>query len=194
MRWRDLWPRASCLGGAAARCGRGTRGGRRRGGAGSAGVWVRALASSPVSRSRWVQAMRSCASRTISSQTWLWSKSRNGRLRSPVSLSLRMWSSTRARPRWWRSSVGDVGLGLVGQDRLEAVPVVVGERELRAGVRALAADDHARPGRPGGQVEVFGDLCDLPVGALDCRPDRPRRPSMSSGVSRIAVRTVSVRS
>jgi hypothetical protein len=33
------------------------------------------------------------------SQTWLWSKWWNGRLRSPVSLSLRMWSSTRARPR-----------------------------------------------------------------------------------------------
>ena len=32
--------------------------------------------------------------------------------------------------------------GLVGQDRLEAVPVVVGEGELRAGVRALAAHDH----------------------------------------------------
>ena len=34
--------------------------------------------------------------------------------------------------------------GLVGEDRLEAVPVVVGERQLRAGVRALAPDDHPR--------------------------------------------------
>ena len=31
---------------------------------------------------------------------------RNGRLRMPVSLSLRIWSSTRARPRWSRSSAG----------------------------------------------------------------------------------------
>ena len=44
--------------------------------------------------------------------------------------------------------MGDLA-GLVGQDRLEAVPVVVGEGELRAGVRALAAHDHPRPsGQP----------------------------------------------
>ena len=30
---------------------------------------------------------------------------------------------------------GDLGVGLVGQDRLEAVSVVVGERQLRAGMR-----------------------------------------------------------
>jgi hypothetical protein len=36
---------------------------------------------------------------------------------------------------------GDVLVGLVGEDRLEAVAVVVGEAQLRAGVRALAADD-----------------------------------------------------
>ena len=59
-----------------------------------------------------------------------------------------------------RLQVGDVGVGLVGQDRLEAVPVVVGEGQLRAGVRALAAHDHARPGRPAGQVQAVGDLGD----------------------------------
>jgi len=32
----------------------------------------------------------------------------------------------------------DVGVGLVGQDGLEAVGVVVGERQLRAGIRAHA--------------------------------------------------------
>ena len=37
----------------------------------------------------WVQAIRSCAILTISSQTRLRSKSRNGMLRTPVSLSLR---------------------------------------------------------------------------------------------------------
>jgi hypothetical protein len=31
---------------------------------------------------------------------------------------------------------------LVGEDRLEAVAVMVGEGELRAGVRALASHDH----------------------------------------------------
>ena len=34
--------------------------------------------------------------------------------------------------------------GLVGEDRLEAVSLVVGEGQLRAGVRALAPDDHPR--------------------------------------------------
>ena len=47
---------------------------------------------------------------------------------------------------------------------MEAVPVVVGEGELRAGMRALAADDHPRPGRPALQIEVAGDLGDLSVG------------------------------
>jgi len=59
---------------------------------------------------------------------------------------------------------GDLA-GLVGEDRLEAVTVVIGERELRARVRALAAHEHARPLWPAGQVEAVGDLCDLPVGA-----------------------------
>ena len=31
---------------------------------------------------------------------------------------------------------------MVGQDGLEAVAVMVGERQLRAGMRALAPDDH----------------------------------------------------
>jgi hypothetical protein len=37
--------------------------------------------------------------------------------------------------------VGDL-TGLVGEDRLEAMPVMVGEGELRAGMRSLAPDDH----------------------------------------------------
>jgi hypothetical protein len=36
---------------------------------------------------------------------------------------------------------GDVRIRLVGKDRLEAVAVVVGERQLRAGVRTLAPDN-----------------------------------------------------
>jgi hypothetical protein len=56
---------------------------------------------------------------------------------------------------------------LVGEDRLKAVPVVIGEAQLRAGVRAFAAHDHARPVRPAAQIELVGDLDDVPV--------RPRR-------------------
>jgi hypothetical protein len=37
---------------------------------------------------------------------------------------------------------GDVGVSLVGQERSEAVSVMVGERELSAGVGTLASDDH----------------------------------------------------
>ena len=49
---------------------------------------------------------------------------------------------------------------------LQAVPVDIGERELRAGMGALAADEHARPGGPAGQIEQVGDLTDLPVGPV----------------------------
>jgi hypothetical protein len=48
----------------------------------------------------------------------------------------------------------DVGLVLVGEDRLEAVTVVVLKRQLGAGVGALAADDDARARGPAGQVEA----------------------------------------
>ena len=57
----------------------------------------------------------------------------------------------------------DVAIWLIGQDGLEAMAVVVGTRQLRAGVRAFAADDHARPGRPCGEVQQVGDLGDLAV-------------------------------
>ena len=62
--------------------------------------------------------------------------------------------------------LGDVLVGLVGQDRLEALAVMVGERELRAGVRALAPDDQPDPVAPGGQIDGVGDLRDLTVVAL----------------------------
>jgi hypothetical protein len=57
----------------------------------------------------------------------------------------------------------DVVVGLVGQDRLEAISVVVGEGELRAGVRTLAPDDHPGPVRPGAEIESVGDLHDVAV-------------------------------
>jgi hypothetical protein len=55
---------------------------------------------------------------------------------------------------------------LVSEDRLETMPVMVGEGQLRAGVGTLAADDHPRPCRPSGQIEVVGDLGDLSVVTL----------------------------
>ena len=62
-------------------------------------------------------------------------------------------------------ALGDLA-GLVGEDGLEAVPVVVGEGQLRAGMRALATDQDPRARGPGLEVEPVGDLGDLPVGAL----------------------------
>ena len=73
------------------------------------------------------------------------------------------------------------GAGLVGEDRLEAMPVVIGERQLRAGMRALASDDHPRAVGPAGQVQVLGELTDLPVGAGRDRLDRASRPSSAGG-------------
>ncbi len=49
---------------------------------------------------------------------------------------------------------------------MEAVPVVVCERQLPCRARALATHDHARSLGPGGQVERLCDLGDLPVGAV----------------------------
>ena len=88
---------------------------------------------------------------------------------------------------------GDVRVGLVGQDRLEAVSVVVGERQLRAGVRTLPANDQPEPS---GQVQRSRRSV---ISAT--WPFSRSDPSWSSaaiqalsGVSRIAARTVSVSS
>ncbi len=56
----------------------------------------RVRAGVPVSARCWVQARRSPASATISSQSWLAAKPCRGRLRSPVSLAQRIRSSQRA--------------------------------------------------------------------------------------------------
>ncbi len=56
-----------------------------------------AVASSPSSARAWVQTIRSCASATISTHTSLSANALNGSFGSPVSLSSRMRSSTRAR-------------------------------------------------------------------------------------------------
>ena len=49
-----------------------------------------------------------------------------------------------------RFEVGDVGIGEVGDEHLEAVPVDVGEGELGAGMGIFAAGDHpaSRSGQP----------------------------------------------
>src|SRR3954465_3970282 len=58
---------------------------------------------------------------------------------------------------------GDVGAGLVGEDRLEAVAVVVAEGQLRAGMRTLATDDHSRALGAAGALEPVSELGDLSV-------------------------------
>jgi len=58
---------------------------------------------------------------------------------------------------------GGVLVGLVGEDGLEAIAVGVGERELGAGVRALAADEDAAAVRPSREVQAVGEFGDLAV-------------------------------
>ena len=169
-------PRASCVAGAGWRGGRGRPAGRRCAAAGSAASWVRS-GELAVERERWVQAIRSWAISESSSQTALWSKSRKGRLSRPVCLAARMRSSALARARCRRSS-STASPVEVGQGGQEAVAVVVGEGQLRAGVRALAAHDHARALGPAGEVEAVGDLGDPgAVARLAVLADRrpPRR-------------------
>ena len=88
---------------------------------------------------------------------------------------------------------GDLSVVLVGEDRLEAIAVVVGERQLRAGVRALTPHDQPGSLRPGGELDAVGDLGDLAVLALGSVLVK-RRTQASSGICRIAVRTGSVSS
>jgi hypothetical protein len=68
-----------------------------------------------------------------------------------------------------------VGIGLVGDEHLEAVAVVVGEAQLRAGVGVLAAAQHAGGGRPVATVDPAGQLAHLgAVTDLAVRLDRWR--------------------
>ena len=145
-------PRASWLAGAAWRGGRGRRVVRRCAGAGSAGSWVRRSASSPSRQSGCVQALRSWAISESSSQTALSANSRNGRFSRPVLLGgadAVLGVCAAAVQALELDSVA----GEVGQCGLEAVPVDVGERQLRARVRTLAAHNHARAIGPVIEVE-----------------------------------------
>jgi hypothetical protein len=61
---------------------------------------------------------------------------------------------------------GDIRVGLVGDEALEAMPVQIGERELRAGMRTLASAD--KPGSPRKRVREV----DLTVNSLTRAPSR----------------------
>ena len=79
-----------------------------------------------------------------------------------------------------RFEVGDVGVGAVGDEHLEAVTVDIGEGELRAGVGFFAAGDHpasrAASREHGDEVGDLGDLGVLaPVGAVGADRRLPRR-------------------
>ena len=140
----------------------------------------------PVRASICVQASSSQARATISHQSWFWAKPFSGRFRSPVSFALRIRSSHRARRRCRSSRSASWPLPGVGGEGGEAVPVDVGEPQLRAGVRPLLADDDPHPGWPGGQVEQAGDVRDpgavpdLPVAVVSRRPGRQPGPSGSA--------------
>jgi hypothetical protein len=59
---------------------------------------------------------------------------------------------------------GQVGLGLVGEEHLEAVAVVVGEAQLGAGMGVLASADRPRARWPVAQVDPAGQLAHLGIG------------------------------
>ena len=50
---------------------------------------------------------------------------------------------------------GDLAVGLAGEDHLEAVPVVIGKRQLRARVRTFTANDQPDTLAPSLQITVL---------------------------------------
>ena len=90
------------------------------------------------------------AVRASSSQAALIANCRDGNRPKPVSLPLRMRSSTRAWPRWrtsryWMEPPPDRGVG--GEDLVAQAVDGVEQVQLRAGVRAFPAHDQPRAGR-----------------------------------------------
>jgi hypothetical protein len=88
---------------------------------------------------------------------------------------------------------GDLSIVLVGEDRLEAVAVVVVRRPLRAGVWSLGSHDQPEALGPGGQIDA--------VVISQTSPFSRSEPFWSSaatqasaGICRIAARTGSVSS
>lgn len=69
----------------------------------------------------------------------------------------------------------------VGEKPGDAVPVGIGERQLRAGMRAFLAQDQPRVGRPGRQIPQIGGLAD-PGAFADATVGADRRiPSVAGG-------------
>ena len=80
--------------------------------------------------------IRSCARRTIWSQTWLWAKVAEREVAQPGVFVVADVVLDTGAGAVVALELGDRS-GLVSEDRLEAMTVVIGERQLRAGMRAL---------------------------------------------------------
>ena len=96
----------------------------------------------------------------------------------PVSLPARIAVLDPGAAAVAQLELGDVVPVLVGEKARVPVAVLVEDRELRAGVRALAAADQPRPLGPGRQVEAVGQLGDpraLAVLAARRRSPAPTR-------------------
>ena len=105
----------------------------------------------------WAQVVISQASATRAHQIWFWARSCSGRLRSPVSFGdadavLGTGAAAVAQFEVGELAAGTTGSGVGGKGG-DPVAVGVGQAQLRARVRAFAADDDPHPGWPAGQVE-----------------------------------------
>lgn len=59
--------------------------------------------------------------------------------------------------------IGELAAGAVRGECDQSPPVAVGDPQLGAGVRLLAADDHPHPGRPRRQIQHAGQFGDVRV-------------------------------
>ena len=113
-------------------------------------------------------------------QIWFWAKSKSGGARSPVSLAMRIRSSQRARRRWRISRsaswVEGPPVRVFVANAVIRCPTTRGDGQLRAGVRAFLAGDHAHALGPPGQLQQVGGLgdpcavADGVVGVIRWRP------------------------
>ncbi len=130
--------------------------------------------------------------RVVISQAWLISKSAEGQVGAAgvFQVADQFLGATAFALDGFK--VGDVRIGLIGDECLEPAPVDVGERQLGAGVGNLAAHDHPCRCRPAGQVDHGGDLGEsassrksMPSAVIAGTPAR-------SGIAKHVVRMVSV--
>ena len=174
------------------RGGRGRRAGRRCAAAGSAGVWVR----------RWRARRRAQelgpGDQVLGDHGRAPARRRCGRSRGTGGSPGRCPCRRGCGPRRWRGRGGGVRVRRGSpcwsvRMAWKRWPSWSVKRQLRAGVRALAAHDHPRAVRPAGQVERGGDLGDRrrsralavlaerrPPGALARAEDRARTGSVRS--------------